>query len=447
MAFNTAAALPSSARASSGVKQRIFFVLIGIFIYRVGAHITIPGIDQIQLAKLFAEQQKGVLGFFNLFSGGALSRMTLFALGVMPYITSSIIIQLMSSVVPSLEQLKKEGDLGRRKLSQYTRFGTLFLSIFQAMGMCRGLVMSQFQVVVNPDAYFYFVATMTLVTGTMFLMWLGEQMTERGIGNGISLLIFSGIVSRFPSAIGQLMVQMRQGQLAVIFLLVVLALIVGITTLVVFIERAQRRIPIHYARRQQGNKLYQSQNSHLPLKINTAGVIPPIFATSIIVFPTTILQYLGGAQQGGWSASISRLLQPGQPVYLIAFSTAIVFFCFFYAALVFNAKETATNLKKSGAFIPSIRPGEQTGIYIDQVLTRLTFVGAIYLVLITVVPAMMVSVWHLPFSFGGISLLIVVVVLMDFIAQLQTHMMSYQYGSVMKKANMGGRGKAGKSKK
>lgn len=435
MSFGRRQAVTAKKGAFSAVRTRLFYVFAGIFIYRIGAHITIPGIDPVQLAKMFAQQKNGVLGFFNMFSGGALSRMTLFALGVMPYITASIIVQLLSAVLPSLEQLRKEGEMGRRKLSQYTRFGTLFLAIFQALGMCRGLTASAFGVVVNPDAHFYFVASMTLVTGTMFLMWLGEQMTERGIGNGISLLIFAGIVSRFPSAVGQFMFQVKQGQIKVLFLFVVLALILGVTALVVFIERAQRRIPIHYARRQQGQKLYQVQNSHLPLKINMAGVIPPIFATSLIVFPTTLLHYLGH----GWVAKLSVMLQPGQPAYLLAFSVAIFFFCFFYTALVFNAKETATNLKKSGAFIPSIRPGEQTGHYIDQVLTRLTFAGAIYLVLITLLPSVMVTQWHLPFYFGGTSLLIVVVVLMDFIAQLQSYLMSHQYESVMKKANMRGR--------
>lgn len=427
--------MQSLASGMGELKSRLLFVLLGILVYRIGSHITIPGVDPVQLAHMFAKQQHGVLGFFNMFSGGALSRMTIFALGVMPYISASIIIQLMTSIVPSLEQLKKEGEMGQRKISQYTRYGTVFLSLFQAMGLCRWLAGQQ-HVVMYTGVSFYFVAALTLVTGTMFLMWLGEQMTERGIGNGISILIFSGIVSRLPSALGQVLIQVRQGQMKMIFLLMLVLLVIAVVMVVVYIEKAQRRIPIHYARRQQGNKLYQVQNTHLPLKINTAGVIPPIFATSIIVFPSTLLQYFTHGQTTSWVTHIALMLQPGQPLYLICFSVAIIFFCFFYTALVFNSKETAMNLKKSGAFIPSIRPGEQTGHYIDKVLTRLTFAGSIYLTLIALMPSLLILFWHVPFYFGGTSLLIIVVVLLDFMTQAQTLLMSSQYQSVMKKANM-----------
>jgi preprotein translocase subunit SecY len=441
MAYNpTATAMPAGLARFSELKKRLLFVLVGVVVYRIGAHITIPGVDPVQLAKLFAQQSKGVFGFFNMFSGGALSRMTLFALGVMPYISASIIIQLLTAVVPSLEQLKKEGELGQRKISQYTRYATVLLSCFQALGLCRWLASSSMNVVAHPDIYFFAVAAITMVTGAMFLMWLGEQMTERGVGNGISILIFSGIVSRFPQAIGQLFMQVRQGQMKMIFVLFLLLVIAAVTIIVVYFERAQRRIPIHYARRQQGKNLYQAQNSHLPLKINVAGVIPPIFATSLIIFPSTMLQYFMHGKTGWWT-HIMLALQPGHPVYMLVFAAAIVFFCFFYTALVFNSKETATNLKKSGAFIPSIRPGEQTGQYIDTVLTRLTFAGAVYLTLIALLPSVMITFWHVPFYFGGTSLLIVVVVLMDFMAQVQTHMMSQQYESAFKKANMGGRRK------
>lgn len=419
------------------LKRRIFFVLLGIIIYRVGAHIPVPGIDPRKLAELFTQHSGGILGLFNMFSGGALSRLTVFALGVMPYISSSIIMQLLTVMSPKFEQLKKEGEAGRRKINEYTRYGTLALSLFQAIGIAKWLAGQG--IVLAPDFSFYFLATVTLVTGTMFLMWLGEQMTERGIGNGISLLIFAGIVSRFPEAIAQVVNQVRQGQMQVISLLLLAALVILVTAFVVFMERAQRKIPVNYAKRQQGRKIYAAQTSHLPLKINMAGVIPPIFASSLIMFPATIAQFFSSMKHMGWLNDLSIALSVGQPLYLICFTAAIVFFSFFYTALVFNPKETAENLKKSGAFIPGIRPGEQTANYIDKIMTRLTLIGAIYLSLVALLPEFLITTWHVPFYFGGTSLLIIVVVIMDFISQLQAHMMSYQYESIMKKANLKGR--------
>lgn len=421
------------------LKQRLLFVLLGIIIYRVGAHIPVPGIDPDKLAELFRQEQGGILGMFNMFSGGALQRFTVFALNVMPYISASIIIQLLSLVVPALEQLKKEGEAGRRKIGQYIRYGTLILAAFQGLGISRWLVSNS--IALNPGFGFYFVATTTLVAGTLFLMWLGEQMTERGIGNGISLIIFAGIVSRFPSAIGEVFSQVRQGQMLFISLLFLTAIVLLITAFVVFVERAQRRITVNYARRQQGRKIYTAQSTHLPLKINMAGVIPPIFASSIILFPATIAQFFSSFSGMHWLTQVSLLISPGQgqPLYFLCNAIAIIFFCFFYTALVFNSKETADNLKKSGAFIPGMRPGEQTARYIDLVMTRLTLVGAIYLTLVSLLPEFIIAIWHVPFYFGGTSLLIVVVVLMDVIAQVQAHLMSHQYESIMKKANLQGR--------
>lgn len=419
------------------LRKRLFFVLIGIVVFRIGAHIPIPGLDPQKLMALFNQQSGGILGLFNMFSGGALSRMTLFALGVMPYISSSIIMQLFTVVIPHLEQLKKEGEIGRRKISQYTRYGTLGLSFFQSIGIAKWLAYQG--VVVSPNVNFYFVAVITLVTGTLFLMWLGEQMTERGIGNGISLIIFAGIVSRFPSAIGKVMTQVREGQMQVISLFILIGLILLVTWVVVFIERGQRRITVNYAKRQQGNKLYAAQKSHLPLKINMSGVIPPIFASSIIIFPTTIAHWFARSPNFHWLNGFALAMSPGQPLYFAAFTAAIVFFCFFYTALVFNSKETADNLKKSGAFIPGIRPGEQTAKHVDTILTRLTMVGAVYLTLVALLPEFLILGWHVPFYFGGTSLLIVVVVLMDFMAQVQAHLMSHQYESLMKKTK-GGKG-------
>jgi len=422
----------------SELKRRLLFVLIGILIYRIGAHIPVPGIDPQRLADLFKHEQGGILGLFNMFSGGALQRFTVFALNVMPYISASIIMQLFSVVSPKLEQLKKEGESGRRKISQYTRYGTLFLAAFQGFGISKWLVSNG--TAINPGFSFYFVATLTLVTGTMFLVWLGEQMTERGVGNGISLIIFAGIVSRFPAAISEVMTQVREGQMQVISLLLIAAMVLLVTAFVIYVERGQRKITVNYARRQQGGKMYAAQSSHLPLKVNMAGVIPVIFASSIILFPGTIAQWFAGVPGMGWLTQVSIMLSPGQPLYLLFDAIAIIFFCFFYTALVFNPKETADNLKKSGAFIPGMRPGDQTAQYIDLVMTRLTLVGALYLTMVSLLPEFFIITWHVPFYFGGTSLLIVVVVLMDFIAQVQAHLMSHQYESIMKKANLKGRG-------
>jgi preprotein translocase subunit SecY len=419
------------------LKRRILFVLLGIIVYRIGSYIPVPGLDPHRLAELFAQHTGGILGLFNMFSGGALRRLTVFALGVMPYISASIVMQLFTVISPKLEQLKKEGEAGRRKINQYTRYGTLLLSLFQAVGIAKWLASQG--IAINPNFSFYFIATITLVTGTMFLMWLGEQITERGIGNGISLIIFAGIVSRFPEAVVQVINQVRQGQMQVLSLLLLIALVLVVTAIVVFVERAQRRITVNYAKRQQGRKIYAAQSSHLPLKINMAGVIPPIFASSLIMFPATIAQFFSTSKHMGWLNDLSMALSVGQPLYLICFTAAIVFFSFFYTALVFNPKETADNLKKSGAFIPGIRPGENTANYIDKVMTRLTLVGAIYLTLVALLPEFLITMWHVPFYFGGTSLLIIVVVIMDFIAQLQAYMMSYQYESIMKKANLKGR--------
>lgn len=422
------------------LKRRLLFVLICLIVYRIGAHIPVPGINPQRLADLFKDQQNGILGLFNMFSGGALQRFTVFALNVMPYISASIIVQLFSVISPRLEQLKKEGESGRRKLTQYTRYGTLILATFQGFGISKWLA-SNPDTVINPGFAFYFISTLTLVTGTMFLMWLGEQITERGIGNGISIIIFAGIVSRFPSAIAEVMGQVRQGQMQVISLLFLLAVVLLVTAFVVFMEKAQRRITVNYARRQQGRKVYAAQTSHLPLKINMAGVIPPIFASSIILFPGTLAQWFSGVKGLGWLTQVSLMLSPGQPLYLIFDAMAIIFFAFFYTALVFNPKETAENLKKSGAFIPGLRPGDQTANYIDTVMTRLTLVGALYLTMVSLMPEFFTVAWHVPFYFGGTSLLIVVVVLMDFMAQVQAHLMSHQYESIMKKTHLksGGR--------
>ncbi len=420
------------------LKQRLLFLLLGIFVYRVGSHIPVPGINPARLADLFNQQRSGIFGLFNVFSGGALQRLTIFALGIMPYISASIIMQLFSSVLPHLNQLKKEGASGRHKISQYTRYATLVLCLFQAFGIAKWLTNSG--IVLIPGTYFYFVTTLTLTAGTMFLMWLGEQITERGIGNGISMIIFAGIVSRLPSAVVQVMGQVRQGQMQVISLFLLIALVVVVTGLVVFIERGQRRITVNYAKRQVGRMLYGAQSSNLPLKINMAGVIPPIFASSIILFPATLAQWFGHSKGMEWLNKVGFALQMGQPLYLILYSTAIVFFCYFYTALVFNPREISENLKKSGAFIPGIRPGDNTASYIDLVITRLTFFGAIYITMVSLLPDVLMYGWHMPFYFGGTSLLIVVVVLMDFMAQVQAHLLSHQYDSIMKKSRLKGGG-------
>ncbi|OGT53742.1 MAG: preprotein translocase subunit SecY [Gammaproteobacteria bacterium RIFCSPHIGHO2_12_FULL_42_13] len=420
----------------SELKRRLFFVLIGIIIFRLGAFIPVPGLDPEAVARLFQQNENGLLGMFNMFSGGALSRMTIFALGIMPYISSSIIVQMYSMVSPSLILLKKEGEAGRRKINQYIRYLTLGLALMQAFFITRWLVSSH--TAIDPSFLFYFEAIVTLTTGTMFIMWLGEQMTERGVGNGISLIIFSGIVARFPSAIAQVMTQVRQGQMQLITLLLLIAVVLGVTMIVVYFERAQRRIAINYAKRQQGNRLYAAQSSHLPLKINMAGVIPPIFAQSIILFPGAIGKFMGTMKGFGWLGAVGLAMSFGQPAYMIVFAAAVIFFSFFYTALVFNPKETADNLKQQGAFVPGIRPGEQTARYIDDVLTRLTLIGSIYLALVALLPQFLIVAWSVPFYFGGTSLLIVVVVLMDFMAQIQAHLMSHQYESLMKKTKMKG---------
>lgn len=418
------------------LKSRLLFVLIAILVYRLGAHIPVPGLDPEKLFNFFNQQQNTIFGLFNMFSGGALSRVTVFAIGIMPYITASIIIQLFSVVLPSLEQLKKEGEAGKRKLNQYTRYLTLMFSFFQSLGMARWLAGQH--LVLNPDFLFYITAVVTLVTGTMFLMWVGEQITEKGVGNGISLIIFSGIVSSMPNAIASVFEQVKEGQMQMLSVIAIGFIMAAVTGFVVFMERGQRRIRVNYAQRTQGRKVYAAQTSHLPLKINMAGVIPPIFASSIILLPATLAQFFAHTKGFGWLADVGTALSPGQPLYLIVDAAAILFFAFFYTALVFNPKDTADNLKKSGAYIPGIRPGEQTIRYIDSVMTRLTLVGALYLVLVCLVPQILMYTWHVPFYFGGTSLLIIVVVVMDFVAQVQAHLMTQQYDSLMKKANFKG---------
>lgn len=428
------AGLSNSQDSFSELKNRIFFVIVSIIIYRIGAHIPVPGLDPEKLAFLFHQQSNNIIGLFNMFSGGALSRLTVFALGIMPYISASIIMQLFTVVSPSLEQLKREGEQGRRKINQYTRYATLLISAVQAFGMAKWLVSQG--IALNPNFSFYFTATLTLVTGTMFLMWLGEQITERGIGNGISLIIFSGIVSGLPAAIGRSFEQVRQGDIQFLGLILIITIVTLVTAFVVFMERGQRRIIVHYAQRQQGRKIYSAQSSHLPLKVNMAGVIPPIFASSIIMLPATLAQWFGNSKGMAWLGDVGFALSPGQPLYLILFSIAITFFCFFYTALVFNPRETAENLKKTGAFIPGIRPGEQSAKYIDNVMTRLTVIGSLYLILVALLPEFMIFTWHVPFYFGGTSLLIIVVVVMDFMAQIQSLLMSHQYESLIKKSNL-----------
>ncbi len=428
------------------LRQRIFFVLGAIVVFRIGSFIPLPGIDPVVLAQL-VEQQKGtILDMFNMFSGGALKRLSMFALGIMPYISASIIMQLLSYTVPSLEQLKKEGESGRRKVTQYTRYGTVVLAMFQAIGISTALQSQSIggsSLVVLHGPAFVVSAVTCLVTGTLFLMWLGEQVTERGIGNGISIIIFSGIVAGLPRAIGGTLELVRTGEMNTLMVLFLFAIAIAVTMFVVFVERGQRRITVNYAKRQQGRRVYAGQSTHLPLKLNMSGVIPPIFASSIILFPATLGSWFGSTEGMTWLKDISTTLSPGQPLYVLLYSMAIVFFCFFYTAIVFNSKETAENLKKSGAFIPGIRPGEQTGKYIDGVMTRLTLAGAIYITLVCLLPEFLIVYWNVPFYFGGTSLLIIVVVVMDFMAQVQAHMMSHQYEGLMKKANLKGQGRTG----
>ena len=424
------------------LKQRLLFVLGALVVFRIGAALPVPGINPMALAALFDQQKGTIIDMFNMFSGGALKRVAVFALGIMPYISASIIIQLLTVVWPKMEQLKKEGEAGRRKLSQYTRYFTVVLAFFQALGVAVALQRQQVggvSVVIDPGPAFMLTAVITLVTGTLFLMWLGEQVTERGIGNGISIIIFSGIVAGLPRAIGGSLELARTGELQPLTVLFLFALVVVVTGLVVFVERGQRRITVNYAKRQQGRQVYAAQTSHLPLKINMAGVIPPIFASSIILFPATLAGWFSNNGGGlSWLQSLTAALSPGQPIYVLIYATAIVFFCFFYTALVFNPKDTAENLKKSGAFVPGIRPGEQTAKYVDAVMTRLTLVGAVYVALVCLLPEFLIVSLNVPFYFGGTSLLIVVVVVMDFIAQLQAHLMSHQYEGLMKKANLKG---------
>ncbi|MEY4013952.1 MAG: preprotein translocase subunit [Pseudomonadota bacterium] len=421
------------------LRQRLVFLVLALVVYRLGAHIPVPGIDPEQLARLFDSQSGGILGLFNMFSGGALSRFTVFALGIMPYISASIIMQLASVISPTLEALKKEGEAGRKKITQYTRYGTVVLAFVQAIGISVALE-SQAGLVIDPGFMFRFTTVVSLVTGTMFLMWLGEQITERGLGNGISIIIFAGIVAGLPSALGGLFELVRTGSMSALALIFIVLLVVAVTAFVVFVERGQRRIIVNYAKRQVGNKIYQGQSSHLPLKLNMAGVIPPIFASSIILFPATLSSWFGSNPDSPLSflSDLAASLSPGQPLYIGLYAAAIIFFCFFYTALVFNSKETADNLKKSGALIPGIRPGDQTARYIDKILMRLTLVGAVYITLVCLLPEFMVLKWNVPFYFGGTSLLIIVVVSMDFFAQVQSYIMSQQYESLLKKANFKG---------
>ena len=419
------------------LKKRLMFLLGALVVYRIGAHIPVPGIDPVALAHLFRTQQNGILGMFNMFSGGALSRFTVFALGIMPYISSSIIMQLLTVLSPHLEALKKEGDSGRKKITQYTRYATVVLALFQGFGIALALE-SQAGLVIDPGFAFRMTTVVTLVAGTMFLMWLGEQITERGIGNGISMIIFAGIVAGLPRAIGSTLELVRTGAFSWFMAIALFVAVALITALVVFVERGQRKIIVNYAKRQVGNKIYGGQSSHLPLKLNMAGVIPPIFASSIILFPATLAGWFGSHEKFSWLKDVSAVLSPGQPVYVLLYTAAIVFFCFFYTALVFNSKETADNLKKSGAFVPGIRPGEQTARYIDKIMTRLTLTGAIYIALVCLLPEFLIVKFNVPFYFGGTSLLIIVVVTMDFMAQVQSYAMAQQYESLLKKANLKG---------
>lgn len=438
----TANAMLGAAGKFGDLKRRLLFVLGALVVYRIGAHIPVPGIDPVALESLFKSQQGGILGMFNMFSGGALSRFTLFALGIMPYISSSIIMQLLTVVSPQLEQLKKEGESGRKKITQYTRYGTVALALFQGLGIAVALE-AQAGLVIEPGLMFRLTTVITLVTGTMFLMWLGEQITERGIGNGISLIIFSGIAAGLPQAIGGTLELTRTGAFSVPLVIALFVVSIAVTGFVVFVERGQRKILVNYAKRQVGNKVYGGQSSHLPLKLNMAGVIPPIFASSIILFPATLAGWFGASEGMTWLKDLGSTLSPGQPLYVLLYASAIMFFCFFYTALVFNPKETADNLKKSGAFLPGIRPGEQTAKYIDKIMARLTLAGAIYITGVCLLPEFLIVKWNVPFYFGGTSLLIIVVVTMDFMAQVQAYLMSHQYESLLKKANFKGGGVIG----
>jgi preprotein translocase subunit SecY len=430
---------PTAKTAKFGdLRRRLVFLLLALVVYRIGAHIPVPGIDPDQLKQLFNGQQGGILSLFNMFSGGALSRFTVFALGIMPYISASIVMQLLTYVLPAFEQLKKEGEAGRRKITQYTRFGALGLAVFQSLGIALALEASA-GLVINPGFGFRMTAVVSLTAGTMFLMWLGEQITERGLGNGISILIFAGIAAGLPSALGGLFELVRTGAMGPLVAMFIVAVVVLVTYFVVFVERGQRKILVNYARRQVGNKVYGGQSSHLPLKLNMAGVIPPIFASSIILLPATVINWFSSGETSNpvvlFFKDVASALSPGQPVYVMFYAAAIVFFCFFYTALVFNSRETADNLKKSGAFVPGIRPGDQTARYIDKILLRLTFIGAVYITFVCLLPEFLILKYNVPFYFGGTSLLIIVVVTMDFMAQVQNYLMSQQYESLLKKAN------------
>jgi preprotein translocase subunit SecY len=424
----------ASADKYGDLRRRLVFLLLALVVYRVGAHIPVPGINPEQLQQLFKGQQGGILSLFNMFSGGALSRFTVFALGIMPYISASIIIQLLGYVVPTFEQLKKEGESGRRKITQYTRYGTVGLALFQSLGIALALESSS-GLVMSPGLGFRLTTVVTLTAGTMFLMWLGEQITERGLGNGISILIFGGIAAGLPGSVGGLLELVRTGAMSIIVALLIVVVIGFVTYFVVFVERGQRKILVNYARRQVGNKVYGGQSSHLPLKLNMSGVIPPIFASSIILLPATVANWFSSGSSMTWLKDISATLSPGQPIYVLIYASAIVFFCFFYTALVFNSKETAENLKKSGAFIPGYRPGDQTARYIDKILLRLTLAGAVYITFVCLLPEFLILKYNVPFYFGGTSLLIIVVVTMDFMAQVQNYLMSQQYESLLKKAS------------
>jgi preprotein translocase subunit SecY len=433
------ATLLGDATRFADLRQRLLFLIGALVVYRIGTFVPVPGIDPIALEQFFQQQAGTILSMFNMFSGGALQRLSIFALGVMPYISASIIVQMATHVVPTLGQLRKEGESGRRKITQYTRYGTVVLSAFQSTAAATAL--QNQGVVLTPGTGFVLTAAITLVTGTMFLMWLGEQITERGVGNGISMIILSSILSGLPSAIGGTLELVNTGGMSQVMPFVLGILVLGVTGFVVFMERAQRRIPVNYAKRQQGRRMYAGQTSHLPFKINMSGVIPPIFASSLILFPATIASWFGTSQAVSWLQRLAASLSPGQPIYILLYAGLIMFFCFFYTSLVFNSRETADNLRRSGAFIPGIRPGQQTAEYIDKVLTRLTFWGAIYITAVCLLPEFMILEFSVPFYFGGTSVLIMVVVTMDFIAQLQAHMMTHQYEGLLKKANLRGYGK------
>ena len=440
--INTAGGSFADMSRFTELRQRLFFLIGALIVYRIGTYIPVPGIDPNALQSFFEEQSGTILSMFNMFSGGALERLSIFALGIFPYISCSIVMQMASVTIPTLKELKKEGESGRRKITQYTRYGTVFLAAFQSFGA--SIALQNQGVVVNPGFNFLFTACVTLVTGTIFLMWLGEQITERGIGNGISMIILASIISGLPSAIGGTLELANTGEISSALVLILLILVVAVTSFVVFVERGQRRIPVNYAKRQQGRRMMQGQSTHLPFKINMSGVIPPIFASSIILFPATIASWFGTSEGFDWLQDIAASLAPGQPIYILLYAGLIMFFCFFYTSLVFDSKDTADNLQRSGAFMPGIRPGRQTAEYIDKVLTRLTFWGGLYIMLVCLIPEFMILYFRVPFYFGGTSLLIIVVVAMDFMAQLQALMMSKQYEGLMKKANLKNYGRGGR---